>query len=149
MSSCVLGKEVIWIWNVLKLILSRLWPAWCRLCHVSRDHDGPARQHRDFIHVFWSSWCLYCTSTVTRCLLKTGNVQGQALAKVNIGDVLDSVDNLEGALDAFEEGYRYGFSSGHFFWNWKITKKLSNHHAQHKTHLVACMGNCEIQTLIS
>lgn len=33
--------------------------------------------------------------------------QGQALAKINIGDVLDSDGNWAGALDAFEEGYRH------------------------------------------
>ncbi|XP_034683390.1 protein TONSOKU [Vitis riparia] len=34
------------------------------------------------------------------------NLEGQALAKINIGDVLDSDGNWAGALDAFEEGYR-------------------------------------------
>jgi hypothetical protein len=32
--------------------------------------------------------------------------QGQALAKVNIGNVLDSCGNWARALQAFEEGYR-------------------------------------------
>ncbi|GAB4847721.1 hypothetical protein Ancab_026783 [Ancistrocladus abbreviatus] len=35
-----------------------------------------------------------------------GNFEGQALTKVNIGDVLDSIGDWKGALDAFEEGYR-------------------------------------------
>ncbi|XP_059431459.1 protein TONSOKU-like [Corylus avellana] len=35
-----------------------------------------------------------------------GNLEGQALAKINIGDVLDSDGNWTGALDAFEESYR-------------------------------------------
>ncbi|KAG8383782.1 hypothetical protein BUALT_Bualt04G0049500 [Buddleja alternifolia] len=35
-----------------------------------------------------------------------GNLEGQALAKINIGDVLDASGNLAGALDAFKEGYR-------------------------------------------
>ncbi|KAM7523540.1 hypothetical protein LguiA_013442 [Lonicera macranthoides] len=35
-----------------------------------------------------------------------GNLEGQALAKINVGDVLDSDGNWAGALDAFEEGYR-------------------------------------------
>ncbi|RVW85361.1 Protein TONSOKU [Vitis vinifera] len=35
------------------------------------------------------------------------NLEGQALAKINIGDVLDSDGNWAGALDAFEEGYRH------------------------------------------
>ncbi|XP_062147613.1 protein TONSOKU [Alnus glutinosa] len=34
------------------------------------------------------------------------NLEGQALAKINIGDVLDSDGNWTGALDAFEESYR-------------------------------------------
>ncbi|XP_057495942.1 protein TONSOKU isoform X1 [Actinidia eriantha] len=33
------------------------------------------------------------------------NLEGQALAKINIGDVLDSDGNWAGALNAFEEGY--------------------------------------------
>ncbi|KAM3244362.1 hypothetical protein ACQJBY_055975 [Aegilops geniculata] len=35
-----------------------------------------------------------------------GNLEGQALAKVNIGNVLDSCGDWAGALQAFEEGYR-------------------------------------------
>lgn len=34
-------------------------------------------------------------------------LQGQALAKVNIGNVLDSCGDWAGALQAYEEGYRY------------------------------------------
>lgn len=32
--------------------------------------------------------------------------QGQALVKINIGDVLDCDGKWAGALDSFEEGYR-------------------------------------------
>ncbi|CAD6249212.1 unnamed protein product [Miscanthus lutarioriparius] len=35
-----------------------------------------------------------------------GNLEGQALAKVNIGNVLDSCADWPGALQAYEEGYR-------------------------------------------
>lgn len=35
-----------------------------------------------------------------------GNLEGQALAKIDIGDVLDSDGDWEGAFSAFEEGYR-------------------------------------------
>ncbi|XP_077242137.1 tetratricopeptide repeat (TPR)-containing protein [Tasmannia lanceolata] len=35
-----------------------------------------------------------------------GNLEGQALAKINIGEVLDSAGDWTGALQAFEEGYR-------------------------------------------
>ncbi|KAK2656121.1 hypothetical protein Ddye_009173 [Dipteronia dyeriana] len=35
-----------------------------------------------------------------------GNMEGQALAKINIGDALDFDGDWIGALDAFEEGYR-------------------------------------------
>ncbi|KAI7982080.1 hypothetical protein LOK49_LG15G00598 [Camellia lanceoleosa] len=38
------------------------------------------------------------------------SMKGQALAKINIGDVLDSDDNCAGALSAFEEGYGIGRS---------------------------------------
>ncbi|KAK1587587.1 hypothetical protein Q3G72_014471 [Acer saccharum] len=37
-----------------------------------------------------------------------GNMEGQALAKVNIGDALDFNGDWIGALDAFKEGYRSG-----------------------------------------
>lgn len=40
--------------------------------------------------------------TYLGCLL----FQGQALAKVNIGNVLDSCGDWAGALQAYEEGYR-------------------------------------------
>ncbi|GMY12399.1 protein TONSOKU isoform X1 [Fagus crenata] len=40
-----------------------------------------------------------------------GNLEGQALAKINIGDVLDSNGNWTGALDAFEESYRIAIES--------------------------------------
>ncbi|KAI7999518.1 DEAD-box ATP-dependent RNA helicase 52C [Camellia lanceoleosa] len=53
------------------------------------------------------------TSSATRNRIKTAVVvatcgcgrAGQALAKINIGDVLDSDGNCAGALSAFEEGY--------------------------------------------
>ncbi|MQM05860.1 hypothetical protein Taro_038676 [Colocasia esculenta] len=35
-----------------------------------------------------------------------GNLEGQALAKINIGNVLDSAGDWAGALESFEEGYR-------------------------------------------
>ncbi|KAL5715016.1 hypothetical protein ACHQM5_016905 [Ranunculus cassubicifolius] len=35
-----------------------------------------------------------------------GNLEGQALAKINIGDVLDTDGDWMGALEAFKEGYR-------------------------------------------
>ncbi|XP_042020559.1 protein TONSOKU isoform X1 [Salvia splendens] len=35
-----------------------------------------------------------------------GNLEGQALAKINIGDVLDCTGDYSGALDACREGYR-------------------------------------------
>ncbi|KAK4359818.1 hypothetical protein RND71_022047 [Anisodus tanguticus] len=38
--------------------------------------------------------------------ISIGNLEGQALAKINIGNVLDSNGNWRGALAAFEEGYR-------------------------------------------
>ncbi|KAF3650623.1 putative 40S ribosomal protein S18-like [Capsicum annuum] len=38
--------------------------------------------------------------------ISIGNLEGQALAKINIGNVLDSKGNWRGALAAFEEGYR-------------------------------------------
>ncbi|CAN8270264.1 unnamed protein product [Cochlearia groenlandica] len=35
-----------------------------------------------------------------------GNLEGQAIAKINIGEGLDSIGEWTGALQAFEEGYR-------------------------------------------
>jgi hypothetical protein len=55
--------------------------------------------------------------------------QGQALAKINIGDVLDSDGNWTGALDAFEESYRYLSILWFFWWTfilWRIEKLRSN-----------------------
>lgn len=49
-----------------------------------------------------------------RCLLSTGNAQGQVLTKINLGDILDNEGDRKGALDAFEESYRYGFFSQNF-----------------------------------
>ncbi|EPS65129.1 hypothetical protein M569_09649, partial [Genlisea aurea] len=40
-----------------------------------------------------------------------GNLEGEALAKINIGDVLDSTGDWSGALDAFREGYRIAVDS--------------------------------------
>ncbi|XP_026420817.1 protein TONSOKU-like isoform X2 [Papaver somniferum] len=39
------------------------------------------------------------------------NLEGQALAKINIGDVLDSQGDWIGALEAFKEGYRIAVQS--------------------------------------
>ncbi|KAI3979599.1 hypothetical protein MKX01_013694 [Papaver californicum] len=39
------------------------------------------------------------------------NLEGQALAKINIGDVLDSQGDWTGALEAFKEGYRIAVQS--------------------------------------
>ncbi|KAK1300783.1 Protein TONSOKU [Acorus calamus] len=46
---------------------------------------------------YMKSWKVYQT---------IGNVEGQALAKINIGEVLDSSGDWAGALEAFKEGYR-------------------------------------------
>ncbi|KAF8730187.1 hypothetical protein HU200_017160 [Digitaria exilis] len=46
---------------------------------------------------YMKSWNMYRT---------IGNLEGQALAKVNIGNVLDSCGDWAGALQAYEEGYR-------------------------------------------
>ncbi|RLN08873.1 protein TONSOKU isoform X2 [Panicum miliaceum] len=46
---------------------------------------------------YMKSWNMYRT---------IGNLEGQALAKVNIGNVLDSCGDWAGSLQAYEEGYR-------------------------------------------
>ncbi|KAG6721658.1 hypothetical protein I3843_03G123000 [Carya illinoinensis] len=43
-----------------------------------------------------------------------GNLEGQALAKINIGNVLDSDGNWTGALDAFEESYSFLHENMHY-----------------------------------
>lgn len=48
--------------------------------------------------------CFHCFDGFT---LNWEFLQGQALAKINIGNVLDSDGDWQGALDAFEESYRY------------------------------------------
>ncbi|KAL4289560.1 hypothetical protein GQ457_14G006290 [Hibiscus cannabinus] len=45
------------------------------------------------------------------------NLEGQALAKINIGDILDCNGDWTGALEAFKEGYRSFFSNYSSFQN--------------------------------
>ncbi|XP_010549170.1 PREDICTED: protein TONSOKU-like [Tarenaya hassleriana] len=40
------------------------------------------------------------------CCKSIGNLEGQAVAKINIGGALDCIGEYNGALKAFEEGYR-------------------------------------------
>ncbi|KAJ0098287.1 hypothetical protein Patl1_27847 [Pistacia atlantica] len=55
------------------------------------------RKFKKAIKWYTKSWEIYKS---------IGNMEGQALAKINIGDVLDCDGDWAGALDAFEEGYR-------------------------------------------
>ncbi|OMO57086.1 Leucine-rich repeat, ribonuclease inhibitor subtype [Corchorus capsularis] len=55
------------------------------------------REFREAIKWYIKSWEGYKS---------IGNLEGQALAKINIGNVLDSKGDWTGALEAFEEGYR-------------------------------------------
>ncbi|KAK7247552.1 hypothetical protein RIF29_42437 [Crotalaria pallida] len=43
---------------------------------------------------------------------RIGNLEGQAMAKINIGNVLDSANKWRGALDAFQEGYSIAVEAG-------------------------------------
>ena len=50
-------------------------------------------------------------SSLMSSLIFTPNLlyfQGQAMAKIDIGNVLDSVGDSQGALDAYVESYRSG-----------------------------------------
>ncbi|XP_028797698.1 LOW QUALITY PROTEIN: protein TONSOKU-like [Neltuma alba] len=55
------------------------------------------RNFNESIKWYRKSWEMY---------KKIGNLEGQALVKIDIGNVLDSVRNWQGALAAFEESYR-------------------------------------------
>ncbi|XP_054804737.1 protein TONSOKU [Prosopis cineraria] len=55
------------------------------------------RNFNEAIKWYKKSWEMYRT---------IGNLEGQALVKIDIGNVLDSVHNWKGALEAFEESYR-------------------------------------------
>uniref|UniRef100_A0A6N2LC22 Protein TONSOKU n=1 Tax=Salix viminalis TaxID=40686 RepID=A0A6N2LC22_SALVM len=55
------------------------------------------RKFKKAIKWFMKSWETYKS---------INNLEGQALAKINIGDVLDCDGDWMGALNAFEEGYR-------------------------------------------
>ncbi|KAL6286684.1 hypothetical protein ACE6H2_011074 [Prunus campanulata] len=55
------------------------------------------RKFKKALKWYMKSWEIYKS---------IGNLEGQALTKINVGDVLDSDNNWEGALDAFEESYR-------------------------------------------
>ncbi|KAJ6991180.1 hypothetical protein NC653_019397 [Populus alba x Populus x berolinensis] len=55
------------------------------------------RKFKKAIKWFMKSWETYKSIS---------NLEGQALAKINIGDVLDCDGDWMGALNAFEEGYR-------------------------------------------
>ncbi|GAU35076.1 hypothetical protein TSUD_69990, partial [Trifolium subterraneum] len=55
------------------------------------------RKFNKAIKWYKKSWEMYKT---------IGNLEGQALVKINIGNVLDSTHNWREACDAFEESYR-------------------------------------------
>ncbi|XP_010025556.2 protein TONSOKU [Eucalyptus grandis] len=59
-----------------------------------------------------------------------GNMEGQALVKINIGDVLDCDGNWAGALDAFEEGYRIAVEAN------LISVQLSALENMHYSHMI-------------
>jgi hypothetical protein len=67
------------------------------------------------LNLAWATWYKSWRTCKSRCTLgltvKALTIndywfQGQALAKINIGDVLDCDGDWMGALNAFEEGYR-------------------------------------------
>ncbi|XP_048140158.1 protein TONSOKU isoform X2 [Rhodamnia argentea] len=59
-----------------------------------------------------------------------GNMEGQALVKINIGDVLDCDGNWAGALDAFEEGYRISVEAN------LLSVQLSALENMHYSHMI-------------
>ncbi|KAI3427482.1 uncharacterized protein J3R85_009533 [Psidium guajava] len=59
-----------------------------------------------------------------------GNMEGQALVKINIGDVLDCDGNWTGALDAFEEGYRIAVEAN------LLSVQLSALENMHYSHMI-------------
>ncbi|KAF7840080.1 Protein TONSOKU [Senna tora] len=94
--------------------------AWEKHCEFAKEKKGIASELRDnerlsdsylavgesyqklrnfneAIKWYKRSWEMYKT---------IGNLEGQALVKIDIGNVLDSVHNWKGALEAYEESYR-------------------------------------------
>ncbi|XP_056168052.1 protein TONSOKU isoform X3 [Syzygium oleosum] len=59
-----------------------------------------------------------------------GNMEGQALVKINIGDVLDCDGNWAGALDSFEEGYRIAVEAN------LLSVQLSALENMHYSHMI-------------
>ncbi|XP_021713921.1 protein TONSOKU-like [Chenopodium quinoa] len=59
-----------------------------------------------------------------------GNLEGQALAKINLGDVLDSEGDWRGALMEFQEGYRIAAQAK------KITTQISALENMHYSHMI-------------
>ncbi|XP_020572962.1 protein TONSOKU isoform X2 [Phalaenopsis equestris] len=59
-----------------------------------------------------------------------GNLEGQALAKINVGEVLDSSGDWTGALEAFEEGYRISVKAN------LLSVQLSALDNMHYSHMI-------------
>ncbi|VVA98138.1 unnamed protein product [Arabis nemorensis] len=65
-----------------------------------------------------------------------GNLEGQALAKINIGDGLDCIGEWTGALQAFEEGYRFALKANN------PSVQLSALEHMHYSHMIR-FGNAK------
>ncbi|KAK1427245.1 hypothetical protein QVD17_15928 [Tagetes erecta] len=72
-----------------------------------------------------------------------GNMEGQALAKINLGDVLDSVGKWSDALEAFSEGYRIARQAN------LLSVQLSALENMHYSHMIRFDNHEEARRLQS
>ncbi|XP_076941342.1 protein TONSOKU-like [Bidens hawaiensis] len=72
-----------------------------------------------------------------------GNMEGQALAKINLGDVLDSVGKWSDALEAFSEGYRIAREAN------LLSVQLSALENMHYSHMIRFDNHEEARRLQS
>ncbi|KAJ0618497.1 putative tetratricopeptide-like helical domain superfamily, leucine-rich repeat domain superfamily [Helianthus annuus] len=72
-----------------------------------------------------------------------GNMEGQALAKINLGDVLDSVGKWSDALEAFSEGYRIAREAN------LVSVQLSALENMHYSHMIRFDNHEEARRLQS
>ncbi|XP_015891011.3 protein TONSOKU [Ziziphus jujuba] len=104
---CLLEKaRMIYAWSKLREFAKSKKRIASELCDTEKLSDSllaigesyyKLRKFSKAIKWYMKSWEVYKS---------IGNQEGQAMVKINIGDVLDSDGNWQGALDAFEESYR-------------------------------------------
>ncbi|KAL5213496.1 hypothetical protein ABZP36_024343 [Zizania latifolia] len=120
----LLLEQYAWLDNLMER--ARMITAWPKLKEFSKGQKRVAnelhdkeKQSNSFLVIGESYQKLRNFSKARKWCMKSwnmyrsiGNLEGQALAKVNIGNVLDSCGDWAGALQAFEEAYRIAAEGG-------------------------------------